>query len=182
VIGTAPEAAEGTVQWQGQSTAFRVRDGRFTVTLDLRPGTHNVRFTTKESSLEAEWKIDPKAQFETYFYHPKVTERECQACHEPQSPPEAGTDVAAICGECHSTYQFRRHVHGPVGMGLCAACHDPHGSPRAGFLRFESNELCGYCHNQPLTESHRRTSGDTPCMTCHDPHGTNRPYQLKKSR
>jgi predicted CXXCH cytochrome family protein len=179
VIGTAPGSHRGTVEWEGNSTSFRVRDGRFTVALDLGPGTHVVRFATEGSRLEAQWKITTEPQVDSYGYHPKVGSRECTSCHDPQSPPARGDNVSALCYECHSSYAGRRHTHGPVGIGLCVTCHDPHGSRRPAFLRFDFDELCSYCHNQPVTEKHRRQAGTDPCMTCHDPHGTNSPYQLR---
>jgi predicted CXXCH cytochrome family protein len=179
VIGSAPGAEKGSAEWQGKGTGFRVRDGRFQLTLNLGPGTHTVRFTTETGSLEAQWQIDPQAEAETYRYHPKVAERQCGACHEPQSPPEPGASVAHICYECHPSYALRRYTHGPVGVGLCVTCHDPHGSLLPAFLRMDASELCSYCHNQPVTEAHRRRAGETPCMACHDPHGTNQRYQLK---
>jgi len=179
VIGRAAQAERGTVEWSGGSTSFRVREGRFTVALNLDPGAQKVIFRVGDEVLEASWKVGSGAEVDRYVYHPKTGEGECAACHEPGQPPAAGENVSARCYTCHTTFELRRFVHGPTAMGLCTACHDPHGSLLPAFLRFPEAELCTYCHNQPVTQSHRKDAGDARCTSCHDPHGTNRPFHVK---
>lgn len=178
VIGRA-QGERGVAEWAAGSSAFRVRDGRFHFTLNLPEGEQLVTLRVGSEALEARWKIDAGAKNGVYAYHEKVDEGQCAACHDPEKPPEPGENVSELCYACHSTYQMRKFVHGPVNIGLCTACHDPHGGPEASFLRTPPAELCTYCHNQPVTEGHRKDAGEAPCTSCHDPHGTNRPYHVK---
>ncbi len=178
VIGRA-EGERGVAEWAGGSSAFRVRDGRFHLTLNLPDGDQTVTLRVGDEALEAHWKISAGAGKDSYVYHEKVDSGECASCHDPESPPEPGVSVSELCYACHSTYQLRKFVHGPVNIGLCTACHDPHGGTQASYLRTPPGELCTYCHNQPVTEGHRKEAGDAPCTSCHDPHGTNRPYHVK---
>jgi len=178
VIGRA-EGERGVAEWEGGSSAFRVREGRFHLTLNLPDGDQRVTLRVGDDALEARWKINAGAGEDSYVYHEKVDAGECASCHDPERPPEPGVNVSELCYACHSTYQLRKFVHGPVNIGLCTACHDPHGGTQASYLRTPTGELCTYCHNQPVTEGHRKESGDAPCTSCHDPHGTNRPYHVK---
>ena len=179
VIGLASGVERGTIHWAGKSTSFRVRDGRFHIFLDLGTGTHSVRFVAGESELNAQWEVMSNQLESTYLYHVKVESGQCKSCHDPLAPPDPGVNVSALCYECHSTYDERSSVHGPVGMGLCSVCHDPHGAVGSNFLRMDPEDLCTYCHNQPVTLDHSKRAVDRPCLECHDPHGARRKYNLK---
>ena len=87
--------------------------------------------------------IDPKAKESPYIYHAEMEDGECMACHESSEPIAYDTDLSTVCGRCHSADFSKRHVHGPVAMGMCSACHDPHGSRSSthliNFLRFDAS-------------------------------------------
>lgn len=179
VIGKAPKADKGKVEFSGQSTSFRVKDGVFTVALNLGPGQHEVRFTVGEDTLVAQWNVDAAATEGVFVYHSDVDAANCKSCHDEGARlPVASDNVSAICYRCHNSFDKLPFVHGPVAMGLCVACHQPHGSANPRLLRIPRQELCTDCHNQPTTASHREFTGEQ-CQNCHRPHGSDKHFFLK---
>jgi predicted CXXCH cytochrome family protein len=179
LIGLASGAEKGKVEFDGRNTSFRVKDGKFSTTLNLPTGTHEIKLVVGEKVKTLNLTVDPKATKSVYSYHAEMEEGECTACHEGTEPIAYDTDLSTVCGRCHSADFSARHVHGPVAMGMCSACHDPHGSTYESFLRMEQADLCIDCHNQPITSGHRSTAGETACLECHDPHESEKQFLVK---
>lgn len=179
VIGLAPKAEKGKADFGGQSTSFKVKDGSFVVALNLPAGQQEVAFTVGSETAKIKWKIDPGSKKAGYRYHPGIENEKCTSCHAEGVKLDREEPVAATCGRCHKPMDKTPVVHGPVAMGLCAACHDPHGSKEGKALRSAVLALCQDCHNQPVTETHRKNAGDSVCTKCHDPHGSAKPYMIK---
>lgn len=181
VIGLAPDQEKVKIEFSGQNVTLRVKEGNFFGSLSLAEGAHELKIKSGDKTLEIGLTVDPKAGKGSYVYHDSVEVNKCQACHdEGAAQPTRDTDVSAICQRCHSRYDTKKHVHGPVAMGLCSACHDPHGSVNGSFLRMEVMDLCQDCHNEPITKAHSERSGGKPCLQCHNPHESDKPFQIKK--
>jgi predicted CXXCH cytochrome family protein len=182
VIGLAPDQQKVKIEFAGQATSLRVKDGKFFGTLSLGEGTHKLKITAGDKIVEVALTVDPKAAKGFFVYHDSVEENKCQACHEEsgQNGLSRDSDVSSVCQRCHSRYDTKKHVHGPVAMGLCSACHNPHGSVNVSLLRMGIQDLCQDCHNEPITKAHSERSGGKSCVECHEPHGSDKPFQIKK--
>lgn len=175
VVGKAAKADKGKVDFDGKATSFRIKDGTFTVALDLGPGAHEVRFTAGDETLVTKWQVDPAAKAGFYTYHPSIKSAACKDCHDEGTPLlNAAENVSAVCRRCHPAYDDK-FVHGPVAMGLCAACHNSHGAVTPHLLRMSTEDLCADCHNQPITEKHSKNEGGE-CLGCHNPHSSQKQF------
>lgn len=178
VVGLAPKAEKGKAEFAGHSTSFRVKDGVFSVPLSLKPGDQTVTLVVGSETLKLDLKIDPAAKSGTYKYHPGVEGDKCGTCHG-ETRLTRDDQVSELCQHCHKDKDKGQYVHGPTAMGLCAACHDPHGSKEGKGLRMKVVDLCQDCHNQPVSEKHRKNAGDEPCNECHTPHAGSKQYMLR---
>jgi len=180
VIGHASRAEKGKAEFGGQTTTFRVKDGVWSVVLNLPAGTNDVAFTVGSETLKAKWVVDPSAKKGAFKYHPGIETEKCANCHGDNAKKLTRDDqVVEICQRCHKSSDMGQFVHGPVAMGLCAACHDTHGSTRETFLRLKIMDLCQDCHNQPVSEKHRKNAGDELCTECHNPHASSKQFMLR---
>lgn len=179
VIGLAPKADKGKVSVGDKTIPFAIKDGSFSVVIDLKPGKQEVSFNVGAETARIKWTVDPAAKKTGFRYHPGVTNDKCDNCHKPGAKLDKDEPMAETCYRCHKPMDTKTVVHGPVAMGLCAACHDPHGSSVDNSLRTPILTLCQDCHNQPVSEAHRKASTDTLCIKCHDPHGSSKPYMIK---
>jgi predicted CXXCH cytochrome family protein len=106
--------------------------------------------------------------------HYPYGERDCAACHDPNSMESMTEPQPGLCYTCHTdlSTQFQ-YLHGPAAGGYCTACHDPHQSESEKLLRFTGERLCFYCHKAESVyknEMHRDLDGML-CTECHHPHG-----------
>lgn len=178
VIGKS-SAPKGKAVYNGQSTSFRVKDGYWSVALNLKPGTHEVAFEAGGEEVRVRWTVDPEAVKGFYRYHPGVEAEKCANCHEGGYALTGDDSVAPLCNRCHKAFDKEEFVHGPVAFGQCAVCHDAHGSARANALRLPPVELCQDCHNQPVSKKHRDEAGEEVCTECHNPHSSAKPFMLR---
>jgi predicted CXXCH cytochrome family protein len=179
VLGSADSATTGKAVTDGKETPFKIKDGRFFVAIDLKPGNHKVTFVVGNEKVEANWKIEPRDKIATYVYHEGVTEGECDSCHVTADELDEGDDLSSICYNCHDKKDEERYVHGPVAIGMCAACHSPHGSKEKAMLMMSAADLCIDCHNQPLTKIHRGDDVEEKCLSCHNAHTSKQQYLVK---
>lgn len=106
--------------------------------------------------------------------HYPYAERECAACHDPNSLGSMLEPQPTLCYMCHEDYGMTyNYQHGPVAGGYCTSCHDPHLSDKEHLLRLNGSELCYHCHREASVlknEMHMDLDG-MECTDCHNPHG-----------
>ena len=71
--------------------------------------------------------------------------------------------------------------HPPFESGDCLVCHQPHASSQAALLTAPTGEVCGQCHDQPVTPppggSAHPPAAAGDCTACHQPHAAaNQPF------
>lgn len=178
VIGKS-SAPKGKASYDGQSTSFRVKDGFWSVAINLKPGVHEVGFESGGEEVKVRWTVDAEAVKGVYQYHPGVEGEKCANCHEGGFAITRDDSLAPLCTRCHKALDREEYVHGPVALGQCAVCHDTHGSALPHFLRMPPLELCQDCHNQPVSKKHRDEAGEEECTECHNPHSSMKPFMLR---
>lgn len=106
--------------------------------------------------------------------HYPYEERECAACHDPNSLGSMLEPQPGLCYMCHEDFSTSyTYLHGPVAGGYCTSCHNPHLSEKAHLLRFTGSDLCYHCHRQESVlknEMHSDLEG-MDCTDCHNAHG-----------
>jgi predicted CXXCH cytochrome family protein len=111
---------------------------------------------------------------EALLVHFPYAERECAACHDPNSLGTLQEPQPDLCYMCHEDYsRSYTYLHGPVAGGYCTSCHHPHLSENAHLLRFTGSELCYYCHRKEgvlKNDMHTDLEG-MDCCDCHNAHG-----------
>jgi len=111
---------------------------------------------------------------EALLVHFPYAERECAACHDPNSLGTMLEPQPDLCYLCHEDYsRSYTYLHGPVAGGYCTSCHHPHLSEKAHLLRFTGSELCYYCHRKERVlknDMHSDLEGMN-CNDCHNAHG-----------
>lgn len=177
-IGVARKAETGKLEYGGRTTSFRIKDGSFSLVVSLPAGEHRLTFNAGRESAAIKIKVDPKADKGAYRYHAEVSAEKCKACHDEDKPFAKMDSAAEVCVRCHKTEE-KRYTHGPFAIGLCAECHNPHGSSLDKYLRLAVVELCNDCHNQPVSEKHRKNAGDDLCTDCHAPHASDKQFLLR---
>ncbi len=178
IIGLAPRAESGKVEFSGQTTSFKVKDGSFSLAVSLPPGPNTLTVTTGSEKIPLKIDVAGPAAKNLYKYHPDVSMEKCKSCHDAGKRLSRNDSVADVCVRCHKTEE-KQYAHGPFAMGLCTACHDPHGSANGKDLRLAPLELCNDCHNQPVTEKHRKIAGDDICTDCHNPHSSAKQFMVR---
>ena len=126
----------------------------------------------------------------------------CEPCHTGSSEQKTNgvpVPVVNVCRICHTEaldkWQSDPYGHAPTITGKCAICHDPHGSDENFFLKRESTDLCGTCHEDKVKyphvitkksgmghpvkmDSERYVKKHISCASCHNPHAENNPNLL----
>ncbi len=101
----------------------------------------------------------------------------CASCHGNHGAlPPGSTEVANVCGQCHSAtqalYQQGGHASGAAGSGAprCVTCHGQHDVtlPGEDLLKGSDARHCGSCHSPSTPQG--RTAGDiaTALVTASD--------------
>ncbi len=121
----------------------------------------------------------------------------CLSCHEQDSSPRyaVAKPDAEICYTCHveqkAEWLSKKHIHGPVNVGMCSICHNPHASDHPFHLYKDTWNLCVTCHVENgtgmhvladvySTEGHPtrgkpdpvRIGKELSCASCHNPHAS----------
>jgi predicted CXXCH cytochrome family protein len=106
--------------------------------------------------------------------HYPYEERECAACHDPNSLGSMLEPQPDLCYMCHEDFsRSYTYLHGPVAGGYCTSCHNPHLSEKEHLLRFTGEKLCYHCHRKERvlkSEMHADLDG-MECIDCHNAHG-----------
>jgi predicted CXXCH cytochrome family protein len=119
---------------------------------------------------------------DSLFYHKPFKEKDCNSCHNNETPGSLSHSQTRVCYSCHQNWGEKyKRVHGPVAAGECTACHEPHASSNKNLLRRDAQNLCVYCHETGLIMKNKahQEIGQKECTECHYPHGGKDRFMLK---
>ena len=125
-----------------------------------------------DSILQAHGLTDTSSQ--GMLVHYPYGERECAACHDPNSLGNMLEPQPDLCYLCHEDFSMSyNYLHGPVAGGYCTSCHNPHLSEKEHLLRLTGDKLCYHCHRKErvLKNDMHSDLGGMECGDCHNPHG-----------
>lgn len=123
--------------------------------------------------LRAERRPRAKPGIVILSVHKPVADRQCDQCHNLDSPGGDMAKDATLCDKCHADQRREQGWdHGPINLGTCIPCHLPHRSSHEHLLAMAVPDLCLNCHQAVTPEGpdYHRVDNFASCTTCHDPH------------